>query len=65
MQVVRASELPVSATAHELVGEDHGGVGVCVILVDAPPGGGPSLHRRDYDEIDIHLNPRYVSEWPA
>jgi mannose-6-phosphate isomerase-like protein (cupin superfamily) len=51
--VVRQDELPVSATAHELVGEDHGGVGVCVILVNAPPGGGPSLHEHPYDEVFI------------
>ncbi len=37
--------LPFSAFARELVGVDHGGVGVCVIFVEAAPGEGPSLHR--------------------
>ena len=97
------------ATAGEFEGHEHGGTGISLIFVDAPPGGGPSLHRHDYDEvfivqegratmtagerelevgpgdivvvpagqphafvnsgegrlrqIDIHLNPRYVTEW--
>ena len=51
--VVRQDDLPVSAIAHELVGDDHGGVGVCVILVDAPPGKGPSLHEHPYDEVFV------------
>jgi mannose-6-phosphate isomerase-like protein (cupin superfamily) len=97
------------ATAGEFQGHEHGGTGISLIFVDAPPGGGPSLHRHDYDEvfvvqegeatmtagerqivvgagdvvvvpagqphafvnsgagrlrqIDIHLSPRYVTEW--
>jgi mannose-6-phosphate isomerase-like protein (cupin superfamily) len=97
------------ATAGEFEGHEHGGTGISLIFVDAPPGGGPSLHRHDYDEvfvvqegeatmtagerqivvgagdvvvvpagqphafvnsgagrlrqIDIHLSPRYVTEW--
>jgi quercetin dioxygenase-like cupin family protein/heme-degrading monooxygenase HmoA len=37
--------------AHEFVGADHGGVGVCVIIVEAPPGRGPSLHTHPYEEL--------------
>jgi mannose-6-phosphate isomerase-like protein (cupin superfamily) len=51
--VVRANELPLSTIARELVGEDYGGVGVCVLLVDAPPGGGPALHQHPYDEVFV------------
>jgi mannose-6-phosphate isomerase-like protein (cupin superfamily) len=53
MHVVRQDELPFSTIAHELVGDDHGGVGICVILVDAPPGRGPSLHEHPYDEVFV------------
>jgi quercetin dioxygenase-like cupin family protein len=35
------------------VGDDHGGVGVSVILTDAGPGEGPSLHTHPYAEIHI------------
>lgn len=104
--VVRRDELETSG---EFEGYQHGGTGISMIFVDAAPGGGPSLHRHDYDEvfivqegsatmtagdrelevgagdivvvpagqphafvnsgdgplrqIDIHLSPRYVTEW--
>ena len=97
------------AVRGELEGADHGGTGLSLIFVDAEPGGGPALHRHQYDEvfvvlegeatitaggkeikagpgdivvvpagqphafvnsgsgrlrqIDIHLNPRYATEW--
>jgi len=51
VEFLRIDELPLSNIARELVGADHGGVGVCVILVDAPPGRGPSLHRHPYPEV--------------
>lgn len=52
VQVVKQSELP----ARELIGADHGGVGVCVIFVDAEPGAGPSLHKHPYEELFILLD---------
>ena len=52
VRVVKQHELP----AHELVGADHGGAGVCVIFVDAPPGGGPALHKHPYEELFIVLD---------
>ena len=55
VQLIQTSDLPFSRIAHELVGADHGGVGICVIFVDAPPGDGPSLHRHPYEEIFITL----------
>jgi mannose-6-phosphate isomerase-like protein (cupin superfamily) len=106
--VVKQDELAVRG---EFEGGEHGGTGISMIFVDAAPGGGPSLHRHDYDEvfvvqegqatmtagdrelvvsagdivvvpagqphgfvnsgegplrqIDIHLSPRYVTEWLA
>jgi mannose-6-phosphate isomerase-like protein (cupin superfamily) len=53
MRVIRHEELPLSNIARELVGADHGIDGISVILVEAPPGTGPSLHRHDYDEVII------------
>ena len=52
MRVFAESSLPLSNIARELVGTDFD-VGVCTIFVDAPPGGGPSLHRHPYEEILI------------
>jgi hypothetical protein len=48
-RVVGLHELPSTATARELVGADHGGSGVCLIFLDAPPGHGPSLPRHPYE----------------
>jgi quercetin dioxygenase-like cupin family protein len=51
--VVGLDELPFSEIAREFVGEDQGGAGVSFLLVQAPPGRGPSLHRHDYAEVII------------
>jgi mannose-6-phosphate isomerase-like protein (cupin superfamily) len=53
MTVIRQDQLPFSVIAREFVGADHGGVGICVLLVDAPPGKGPSLHKHPYEEVLI------------
>jgi mannose-6-phosphate isomerase-like protein (cupin superfamily) len=50
--VIRVEDLPFSAIAHELVGADHG-VGITFLMVDAPPGCGPALHKHPYEEIFI------------
>ena len=55
LRSIRIDDLPLSNIAREFVGADHGDVGVCVILVDAPPGRGPSLHRHPYEEVFITL----------
>ena len=48
MKVIRQDELPFSRISREFVGDDHGDAGVCLILVDAPPGRGPGLHKHPY-----------------
>ena len=53
LQILPQSELPKSNLSHELEGYLHGGVGLSLILVDAEPGKGPSLHRHQYDELFI------------
>ena len=53
VRVIGLGDLPATATARELVGADHGGAGVCLIFVESPPGGGPSLHRHPYEEVFV------------
>ena len=53
MSVMRFEDLPLSNIAREFVGDDHGGVGITFLLVDAPPGRGPALHQHPYEEIFI------------
>jgi mannose-6-phosphate isomerase-like protein (cupin superfamily) len=57
-QVISLDALPLGNISREFVGADHGGVGICAILVDAPPGRGPSLHRHPYEEVFITLEGR-------
>ena len=56
LHVVDRDELPFSVIARELEGHLHGGVGLCLLFVDAQPGQGPSLHKHDYDEVFIMLD---------
>lgn len=53
MEVIAVADLPFSRIAHELVGDDHGGVGISLLLVEAQPGDGPSLHQHAYPEVFI------------
>jgi mannose-6-phosphate isomerase-like protein (cupin superfamily) len=53
VSVIRIDDLPFSVIARELVGAEHGGVGVCILFVDAAPGQGPGLHKHPYEEVFI------------
>jgi mannose-6-phosphate isomerase-like protein (cupin superfamily) len=53
MHVIDQDQLPFSVIAREFVGDDHGGVGISLLLIDAAPGRGPRLHRHAYEEIFI------------
>jgi mannose-6-phosphate isomerase-like protein (cupin superfamily) len=39
--------------AHEFEGYRYDDTGVSFIVVDAPPGGGPKLHKHPYEEIFV------------
>lgn len=54
-RVLDRTALPHSAIAYELEGGDHGAIGASVIVVDAPPGSGPRLHKHPYAEIFVVL----------
>ena len=51
----RSDDLPQDVISRDFVGEKHGGIGACVLFVDAGPGEGPRLHRHPYVEILIVL----------
>lgn len=48
---LRRDDLEASDFSRELVGDDYGGIPASVILVDAAPGQGPSLHKHAYAEL--------------
>jgi quercetin dioxygenase-like cupin family protein len=51
--LIDVDDLPRTPHAHEFVGADHGEVPFSIILVDAPPEAGPSLHRHPYSEVFV------------
>ncbi|OLB88053.1 MAG: hypothetical protein AUI15_28430 [Actinobacteria bacterium 13_2_20CM_2_66_6] len=55
MRFFRSDDLPRDVISRDFVGEKHGGIGACVLFVDAGPGEGPRLHRHPYVEILIVL----------
>jgi mannose-6-phosphate isomerase-like protein (cupin superfamily) len=56
IRVFAQAELsPSGGFAAELQGKDAGTPGVSLILVDAEPGRGPSLHTHDYAEVMVIL----------
>jgi mannose-6-phosphate isomerase-like protein (cupin superfamily) len=52
-EVVPFGELEHSEHSHEFVGQEHGDVPFCVILVHSRPGVGPKLHRHPYSEVFV------------
>src|SRR5258708_38076353 len=53
IRFVGQSELARDTISRDFVGRDFGGVGACVIFVDAGPGERPRLHRHPYGELLI------------
>jgi len=53
--VLDRTDLQQSVMAYELEGHNYGEVGASVIVVDAPPGSGPRLHKHPYAEIFVIL----------
>ena len=53
MEIIPTTALDPSNFSVELQGKDHGNPGLSLILVDAAPGRGPSLHTHPYAEIMI------------
>lgn len=55
IRFLRTDDLPRDPISRNFIGEKEGGVGVCILFVDAGPGQGPRLHRHPYIEILIVL----------
>ena len=51
--VLSFTELPLDGGSREFEGYLHGDVGVTFILVEAPPGRGPGLHKHPYEEVFV------------
>jgi mannose-6-phosphate isomerase-like protein (cupin superfamily) len=53
VEIIPQADLPFSRIARELQGEEHGGVGISLLLIEAEPGDGPGLHRHAYPEVFV------------
>ena len=51
-RILNKADLPRSETAYEFQGDDHD-AGVSFIVIDAPPGSGPKLHKHPYEEVFV------------
>ena len=51
--LIDIADLPHGETAYDFEGHLYGDTGVSFILVDAPPGFGPKLHRHPYEEVFV------------
>ena len=51
--LINRDQLARDGDTYELQGYQYGDTNVSVILVDAPPGGGPKLHLHPYEEVFI------------
>ncbi|MBD0253883.1 MAG: cupin domain-containing protein [Rubrobacter sp.] len=52
MRIIDLADPGYSEDANEVQGHNHNAA-VSVIVVDAPPGGGPKLHRHPYEEVFV------------
>lgn len=51
--IIDVADLAHSETSYEFEGHHHGDTSVSFIVVDAPPGSGPKLHKHPYEEVFV------------
>jgi mannose-6-phosphate isomerase-like protein (cupin superfamily) len=51
--IIDIADLARGETAYEFEGHHYGDTNVSFIVVDAPPGRGPKLHRHPYEEVFV------------
>jgi mannose-6-phosphate isomerase-like protein (cupin superfamily) len=51
-RIINKADLARSETSYEFEGHHHE-AGVSFIVIDAPPGRGPKLHRHPYEEVFV------------
>lgn len=54
-RLLERTDLAHGEMSYEFQGYDYGEIGASVIVVDAPPGSGPKLHKHPYAEIFVLL----------
>ncbi len=52
-RILDISDLPHGETSFEFEGYHHGDTKISFIVIDAPPGSGPKLHKHPYEEVFV------------
>ena len=52
-RILDIANLAHSKTAYEFEGHNYGDTSISFILINAPPGSGPKLHRHPYEEVFV------------
>ncbi|HEX2740547.1 MAG TPA: cupin domain-containing protein [Rubrobacter sp.] len=52
-RIIDVADLAHSETAYEFEGHHHGDTNVSFIVIDAPQGRGPKLHKHPYEEVFV------------
>jgi mannose-6-phosphate isomerase-like protein (cupin superfamily) len=52
-RIIDIADLAHSETSYEFEGHHHADTSVSFIVVDAPPGRGPKLHKHPYEEVFV------------
>ena len=52
-RIIDLADLARGGTSYEFEGHRNGGAGVSFIVVNAPPGSGPKLHKHPYEEVFV------------
>ena len=52
-RIIDVADLAHGETSYGFEGHHHGDAGVSFIVVDAPPGSGPKLHKHPYEEVFV------------
>ena len=53
VRILDVADLAYGGTSYEFEGHRHGDTNVSFIVVDAPPGSGPKLHKHPYEEVFV------------
>ena len=53
VRIINEADLPHSEIAYEFEGQHYADTNVSFIVIDAPPGRGPKLHRHPYEEVFV------------
>jgi len=65
IRFLRQDALPSDPLAHEFVGEKYGGAGEMAVVDAGQPHSFVNSGEGRLRQVEIHLSPRFITEWLA